>query len=610
MAMKGKMKLDLRSMKDFVVEHGEKLAFGVVAIVFAMFVYSALKREVLEAGKQPDQLRQMATQVQTHVEQSTFDAKREGLAVVDYVRRAKRDPVAADLFKLAVPVINPPIAEQKTKRDDPQVFPPEDLRVDAGFDVFALQSDKAKEAAGSQAAPRRNEDGPVRQRVVAGRAAAAEAFKPRPESTLEPKAWAVVTGLVPWRKQTQEYSRVFDDAQGFNRELDVPQYMGARIERAQIDPSQPEKLEWSKVDASVDFEAKWESAVISDVIREDYVEPALTARLGPIVTGTWDGSVSHPRIPLAAAGDEARAAPPPEVPQAAKASAPAQKADNPFRAARPPAAVPTGPAAQNEAKAAASPAPAGVEYRLLRIFDYTVQPKMRYAYRIKLGLANPNYNRPPISLKNPESRTREFLETEWSAPTDVVAIPDQYGVLSGGLAKESRSQDPTATLMITAIDPEAGVEAATQLDLQRAGVADTKVSKVNAVDPRSEIFQELADFEFRTGIVVLDIRGGRPLSRKINSTLTAPVEVLVLDAQGNLRVRSEMDDQAAVATRKPPEDSGKTDKDRDPIPDESDKAGKSTKAEKAKKASEPPYKVDPRSNPKLQKKRPREAASR
>ena len=64
--------------------------------------------------------------------------------------------------------------------------------------------------------------------------------------------------------------------------------------------------------------------------------------------------------------------------------------------------------------------------------------------------------------------------------------------------------------------------------------------------------------DFDSGLVVMDIRGGRPIKRDT----TSPGEVLLMDDGGNLILRDELDDEAAYAHSKPPEE-----------PDEAGKAG-------------------------------------
>ena len=58
--MKVKVKFDLASIKGWLFEHGEKLVFGIMLLVFLMMIYSATQREVLDASKEPDKLRSLA----------------------------------------------------------------------------------------------------------------------------------------------------------------------------------------------------------------------------------------------------------------------------------------------------------------------------------------------------------------------------------------------------------------------------------------------------------------------------------------------------------------------------------------------------------------------
>ena len=109
----------------------------------------------------------------------------------------------------------------------------------------------------------------------------------------------------------------------------------------------------------------------------------------------WTDSVAHPKIP------------PVWVTNAADVAAPA---------------VPV--AAGAAGKPAAAPRAARtVSHKLLRVFDYSVQPNGRYRYRVKLELQNPNFGLNAKFLKNPAAplNSQEFRTSEkWSDPTDVV----------------------------------------------------------------------------------------------------------------------------------------------------------------------------------------------
>ncbi len=159
---------------------------------------------------------------------------------------------------------------------------------------------------------------------------------------------------------------------------------------------------------------------------------------------------------------------------------------------------------------------------------------------------NPNHNVPPQYLVKPDGATVETLETEWSKPTGMVAVPDRYGVLAISAAEKTNRDEPSVKLLATVIDETEGIEAGTEIDVYRASVVDLTAPVVEAIDPRDGSVRQLQNVDFNTGIVVVDIHGGRQLSKRFGSSVTGPVEVLVMDGQGNLRVRSELEDHAAV----------------------------------------------------------------
>src|SRR5262245_26845776 len=74
-----KIKLDLAAIKSGLFNHGEKIAFGCVVLVFLLFVWGAMSRETLDASKQPDNLRQKTQAVKSHVEQSQWKANEAGV---------------------------------------------------------------------------------------------------------------------------------------------------------------------------------------------------------------------------------------------------------------------------------------------------------------------------------------------------------------------------------------------------------------------------------------------------------------------------------------------------------------------------------------------------
>ena len=81
-----------------------------------------------------------------------------------------------------------------------------------------------------------------------------------------------------------------------------------------------------------------------------------------------------------------------------------------------------------------TPLSRGVDYKLFRFVDFTVQPGKRYKYRVKLVLQDPNFNvdksflSPEVLDRNPKvSRVVEA----WSEPSPTVGIPLAGGVRLG-----------------------------------------------------------------------------------------------------------------------------------------------------------------------------------
>ncbi len=261
--MKAKVKIDLTSIKSWMLSHGEKVAFAIVGLVFLLFVYSALQRESLDDQYEPEKMKTLAENVEQHLTASKWDAGREQLKIVNYADRAVAKPVKLGDFPL--PPLDAPESDPKARRGVPSVLPPEELRVAAGMDVFKLKGDGDGEGGGS--------------------------------TKLQAQPWAVVTGLVPYQRQRGEYAKAFENAINYSSDRDVPRYGIPQLERTVVDPANPDKVDWQRVTFPKQFEDKW-TAAAPEIIADDYRNTELTAPLGDLVVGKWGESVSHPKVPL------------------------------------------------------------------------------------------------------------------------------------------------------------------------------------------------------------------------------------------------------------------------------------------------------------------------
>jgi hypothetical protein len=193
----------------------------------------------------------------------------------------------------------------------------------------------------------------------------------------------------------------------------------------------------------------------------------------------------------------------------------------------------------------------GVDYWLLRFFDFSVEPGKRYKYRVKLVLADPNHQLPanmlaPSVLDRKDRKDHRFVE-EWSDPTPTVGIP-----LAGSakLAKVKLpapgnfNDEPSATLLVESFDVDAennAIQAAREVDLRRGSVANLTARKQEYLGPDGTWIDEVESFKFHTGITVLDMAGGESMGRE-----TLPAKVLLMGPHGEMYVRNEIDDKPAV----------------------------------------------------------------
>jgi hypothetical protein len=508
--MKVKMKLDLASIKSWLLAHGEKLAFAVVGVVFLLFTYAAISREVLDSAKEPDKLKSLASNVQQHVQNSRWDQKREGVQLVDYADRAVVKQVNATHYALPN-LFDPPVTDPKGKRTAPEIVAVEDLRVGAGFDVFEVKGAGGK-ASGSD-----------------------RSFAAQP--------WAVVTGVVPLDKQKQAYARAFGNSVGGNADRDVPNYLPPVLERAEVDPANPDKLDWKPVDSAAKHEQTW-AAVTEDIVPIEFRDAALTGKLGPLINNRkWGEQVSHPRIHVDAS-----------EPKTAEESVAAEGA--PAAPTQPamgrPGAVPAQGVAQRQPPRPNVQQPVSadgkklVPIRLMRVFDYSVEPGKQYRYRVVLAVANPNFGLPPQHLQVPAAAAQEHLTAKPSEATAPISVPDGHRVLAGAIDPGSRFSEPSATLLVTAIERQEGLEPAVELTkVQRGGLANTPAkTEVQVLDPRSRQPKKISH-DFKSSILLLDMYGGDDLpGRRRTDPIRAPGEMLLLTPDGGMQVRNELDDRA------------------------------------------------------------------
>lgn len=554
-------------IKGLVLEHGEKAVFALGVLCFLLFAYSLVGRETLPADKQPNKLLDAANEAKNSMESQQWDAVREGIAVVEYRSRARREDVVADNYALRVP-FDRPIKEQKVKRTDPELFAVSSIRVASGMGAFALKSEKAAPApapAAAEPAVRKPSRGgkPPKVNLLEEEKPAADAgdggaidgdlpfdigVKGAKDAKLSRQTWAVVTALVPYKKQFAEFERVFKDAipvveNGANaasREAekvrDTPVYAGLKFERAEIVGPDAAPPQWETVSFKqyVKLHNQW-AVVAPEIVGQDYIDPVYTMPLGPLVAAEWDESVAHPpEVPLAAKE---------ELEQNAKLASEQPAAEAQQMPIGVPGILPGAP--QEAPQPAARPA-AGkrvekkiVEYRLVRIFDFDVEPGKTYQYRVRMILNNPNFGLADKFLKNVDSKKEKYRETAWSEPSPPVSIQAPDEIMFAGVQPAHGIKDTTIKVKLMTLDPDMGVPAVIEEDVPRGTVLNiSKTVKVPDLINRKNVLHEV---NFETDALLLDIRGGRAFSQR-DKSLTEPGEALYSDRNGKLIAHNELDD--------------------------------------------------------------------
>jgi hypothetical protein len=232
--------------------------------------------------------------------------------------------------------------------------------------------------------------------------------------------------------------------------------------------------------------------------------------------------------------------------------------------------------------------------KLFRFVDYKVEPGKTYRYRVKLWLANPNYKLPPQVLEDEAFSREAWLLTDWSTPSNPVRVPADIGVLAGP-AKAGRVAfiEPRVTLGVTVFQPTSGLTKFMEFaDLPRGTIVDFTAADVKRLNPPKREKKpttpspygytgeegmpspeygaegipgkmgspgsgpppgypgypgastavtkpaEEPEIDYLSRMMIVDLAGGEQLPTKDS----APSVVALMDPEGNLMVRDELED--------------------------------------------------------------------
>src|SRR5205085_3633280 len=140
--MKMKLNVNGAGLKKAALAHGEKVLFGAAFIALMLFGYSALTRPKLPSNLEPQVVRDKVQQAKKNIEDTNLKPEEKGIKDnIDFNVIA----AAADGGKyLKDPVLLPPIADEQSLRDDPQVFAIEELRAGGGRGIMTATAGRGE----------------------------------------------------------------------------------------------------------------------------------------------------------------------------------------------------------------------------------------------------------------------------------------------------------------------------------------------------------------------------------------------------------------------------------------------------------------------------------
>jgi len=529
-----KAKFDSAKMKKSLAEHGEKIGFGAAFVLMAWLLYSAMQVQPYKQKPEQDQatvptdLKNAVGAVRAFIEgpNNKVNLQADGVTLpgeepIKVIDRLLVKDVAPALF--AGIEWNKPLFDTKQRRREPQYLALRDLR--ASFYNAAVNI----KLAGAPA------DG--RKELALG------------------KEWLCVTGIVPLEEQTAEYTKAFQNALDTQTNAS-PSYGIYQLQRAEVDPSNPDATPvWGEaLDLSsfiTEEIAKW-AGTGPEYVEAGYVRDPLTQPLPILTNGDYGDWAAHaPEIPRAGV---AAGVPPPAAAAAPAAVAPGAGGGLFGGAGQPaPAAAPAlvggvpAPAKPGEAGSAK----AAPQYLLFRFLDFKIEPRKTYRYRVKLVLANPNFNLDKAHLDKPEFAVGETRETIWSDPSPPITIPVLESYFGGGVLPVSGDFEPAVNVGVKKWYPPLASDIYYEFEKKYRGTvlndAAAKVAytipgdkKGDKKDASVETDALLADFSWEKK--ESQLRGPAASGGIDAKACNRPSEILVCTPRGEMVILTELGD--------------------------------------------------------------------
>jgi hypothetical protein len=445
---KSRINFGPNGLKGFFVEHVEKIVLGMALLIVLVFAFLGSRVETFPASTTPAAIETRVTSARDHMNTNTWAAVEQELAPPSI-----ENPIVIhtrpETWSLAH--MSPPVLPSRTKRRDPDLYPPlkpevvamvapistvasmdgELAPIDEKFMEFQeeanapppilIEDDRKKKRRGREELdalplpsyttmsnqPRELTE-VEREEITGGRSMG--------QGTPVSRNIVAVKFLIPLKKQQREFlDALAGNIASFKEERDQPNYFWFYIERADVTENPdaaPADLKWTSLDARSLRNLPYQRGAVWEMAAEELIDPAavlpgLTLPVPPVLLGDIKKLAGHSEIAFAEDLVEDTTDTGPEIPDIGPTvdgpdfppefgtsgepnrGGPSPRGPAPYAGGREP-----GRGSYAGSRDGGAYTEREIDYQLLRIIDFDVQRGRKYRYRAKLTLLDPNH--PPL----------------------------------------------------------------------------------------------------------------------------------------------------------------------------------------------------------------------
>jgi hypothetical protein len=456
------------TLTAWLLDHCEKIIGGIVLLLAVWLAWgglNAIRSQSAPAELKPDKIAAKAAEALAHIDSQGEPPKGKILEPVGLSDSIGTwlVPAEKDARKL---VLSRPLFDELARRAQPEVFPVEDLRAVAGVAVLAVPADPGEAGGRPRPGPRPPRPGDPPPGGLPGDfgpgVEEADPAESVPPARIVP--YVIVTGLIPYRKEFDEYLVRFENASFRDQQRDFPLWSDFLIERADVTNGLEEK--WERINPKAVAQAmqkEWAGVQADSLPAEFFLSPeeqpglvdiAYAWPLPQLAMESWGPEAVHPW----ATAEWQRIVAEQAVMgiQDINPMRPVGPATMPFSGGGqlPPGFESPLGSGSLGMEPSLDPFPGAddgvnrLDFKLFRFVDMAVRPGHSYRYRVRLSLWNPNYQVPAQHLADADLAKATKLPSPPSNETAAVPVPGVMSVLARMLTAEPKQRGTAEVLVL------------------------------------------------------------------------------------------------------------------------------------------------------------------